>query len=66
IELILSIALIGIILLQRSKGEGLGAIGGSAQLFFDQPKGFDRTIVRSTAVLAAAFMLVSAALAFWP
>lgn len=59
LQFLVCFALIGVILLQRSKGEGLGAIGGSAQLFFDQAKGLDRTLVRATSVLAAVFLLLS-------
>ncbi len=63
LQFLVTLALIGVILLQRSKAEGLGAIGGSAQLFFDQPKGLDRSLERITAGLAAAFMLLSLLLA---
>lgn len=64
IQLVLAIALIGVVLLQKSKGEGLGAIGGAAQMFFDQAKGFDQTLVRATGIIAAVFMVMSAVLAY--
>ncbi|HET7558502.1 MAG TPA: preprotein translocase subunit SecG [Limnochordia bacterium] len=61
--LLISLALIVAVLLQKSKGEGLGAIGGSAQMFFDQPKGVDKALDRATAILAGAFMLLAILLA---
>jgi len=59
LQLIVSVALITVVVLQRSKGEGLGAIGGGAQLFFERAKGFDRFLDRATTVLAVAFMILS-------
>ncbi|MBO8141767.1 MAG: preprotein translocase subunit SecG [Firmicutes bacterium] len=65
LQLIVSIALIAVVLLQRSKGEGLGSIGGGAQMFFDQPRGLDRVLERSTTVLAVAFMVLSIIISIW-
>ena len=62
LQLLVSIALIAVVLLQRSKGEGLGSIGGSAQMFFDRARGIDRTLERATTLLAVCFMVLSIAL----
>lgn len=59
LQFLVCIALIVVILLQRSKGEGLGAIGGSAQLFFDRARGLDKTLENLTRIFAAAFMVLS-------
>lgn len=63
LQFIVSLALIVVVLLQRSKGEGLGSIGGSARMFFDQARGIDRTLERATTVIAVLFMVLSVALA---
>lgn len=63
IQLLASIALIVVIMLQRSKGEGLGSIGGGAQLFFDKTTAFDRTLDRATIVLAGLLFIVTVVLA---
>ena len=62
LQFLVSIALIAVVLLQRSKGEGLGSIGGSAQLFFDKARGVDRTLERATTIVAVLFMVLSIAL----
>lgn len=61
-QVVVSLALIGVVLLQKSKGEGLGSIGGGTRMFFDQARGFDRVLERATEYLAVAFMLVSVVL----
>jgi preprotein translocase subunit SecG len=58
VQFFVSIALIAVVLLQRSVGEGLGSIGG-AQMFFDQAKGFDETLEKATTVIAVTFMVLS-------
>ena len=62
LQVLVSIGLIVVVLLQRSKGEGLGAIGGSAQMFFDKARGIDRTLERATTLIAVLFMVLSIAL----
>jgi len=62
LQLLVSIALIAVVLLQKSKGEGLGSIGGSAQMFFDKARGIDRTLERATTLIAVLFMVLSIAL----
>lgn len=64
IQLLISIGLIVAVVLQESKGEGLGSIGGGAQLFFGNVKGLDRTLEQITKYLAIAFMLMSLVLTF--
>lgn len=63
IQLLASIALIGVVMLQRSKGEGLGSIGGGAQLFFDKATSIDRTLDRATIILAGVLFIVTIVLA---
>lgn len=65
LQLIVAIALTAVILMQRSKGEGLGSIGGSAQMFFDQARGVDRVLEKATTYLAVAFMLLSIIIGIW-
>lgn len=59
VQLIVSIALIAVVVMQKSKGEGLGSIGGGAQMFFDKATGLDRVLEQATTYLAIAFMLLS-------
>lgn len=59
LQFLVSVGLIAVVLLQRSKGEGLGSIGGSARLFYDQPRGVDKALENATTVLAVAFMVLS-------
>ena len=51
IQIIACIAMIVIVMMQRSKGEGLGSIGGGAQLFFDKSTSFDRVLDKATIVI---------------
>ncbi|NLK08028.1 MAG: preprotein translocase subunit SecG [Firmicutes bacterium] len=64
IQLVVSLALIVVVVLQESKGEGLGSIGGGAQMFFGNIKGIDRTLEQITKYLAVAFMVMSLILTF--
>ncbi|HVW73203.1 MAG TPA: preprotein translocase subunit SecG [Rhizomicrobium sp.] len=54
-ELIIAIALIGFVLLQRSEGGGLGMGGGSSMGGLFTPRGAADTLTRSTAILAFLF-----------
>jgi len=65
LQLLVSIGLIAVVLLQRSKGEGLGAVGGSAQMFFDQARGVDRVLEKATTYLAVAFLVLSIIISIW-
>ncbi len=56
---LIAVALIAVITLQASKGEGLGAIGGGAQMFFTPQKGIEAWLNKLTVGLAVAFMLLA-------
>ncbi len=60
-QVVISLALIGIILLQGPKGEGLGAIGGSARMFHG-PRPRETLMTRITTGVAIAFVLMVGAL----
>ncbi len=53
--LIDSIALVAIIVLQPSKGEGLGAIGSGGQMFFAKNKGLEKLLDKATMWLGIMF-----------
>src|SRR5437764_8692705 len=58
IQLVVSVALIGVVLLQRSEGGALGMGGGGSGLGgLFSPRGAADTLTRTTAVLAALFFL---------
>nr|WP_206765749.1 preprotein translocase subunit SecG [Paenibacillus dendritiformis] len=64
---IFSIALIGIVLLQKGKSAGLsGAISGGAEHLFGKQKarGLELFMQRATIVTAAGFMIVSMIVAY--
>lgn len=50
-----AVALIAIIVLQPSKGEGLGAIGSGGQMFFAKNKGLEKLLDKATMWLAIVF-----------
>ena len=62
IHLIIALALIGVVLLQRSEGGalGIGSGGGAGSLF--SARGVGNTLTRTTAILALAFFITSIAL----
>jgi len=67
IELLLSIGLIAVILLQSGKNAGLsGSIAGGAETFFGKYKGrtLDAMLGRYTWFIAAAFFVISILLFF--
>ena len=63
IHLILAISMIGIVLLQRSEGGGLGigggGGGGGGMAGFLSGRGTASLLTRTTAILAAGFMVTS-------
>lgn len=60
IHLFLALAIIGLVLLQRSEGGGLGIGGGSGGLGgFATAKGTANALTRATAICAAAFFITS-------
>lgn len=56
IHLMVVVALVGVVLVQRSEGGGLGIGGGSG---FMTARGAANTLTRATAILAAAFFATS-------
>lgn len=58
-QFIVSIMLIAVVLLQPSKGEGLGAIGGGARMFFYKEKGWEALLSKVTTVVAVLFLVSS-------
>lgn len=58
VHLIIAIALIGVVLLQRSEGGALGIGGGNAGSLFSA-RGVGNTLTRTTAVLAVIFFITS-------
>jgi preprotein translocase subunit SecG len=61
IHLLITLALIGSVLMQRSEGGALGIGGGSGNLF--SSRGVGNALTRATAILAACFFATSIALA---
>ena len=65
IHVVLSLAIIGLVLLQRGKGAEAGAaLGGGASATVFGSRGASNFLSRSTAVLAAAFFISSLGLAY--
>jgi len=62
IHIMIAVALVGVVLLQRSEGGALG-IGGSGGGGFMTARGTANLLTRVTAVLAAAFFITSIGLA---
>jgi preprotein translocase subunit SecG len=62
-HIVVSLALIGIVLLQGPKGEGLGAIGGSARMFHG-PRPRETLMTRITAGVAVLFVITGGLLVF--
>lgn len=60
IHLLIALALVGVVLLQRSEGGGLGIGGGTGMM---SSRGQSNLLTRATALLAAAFMGMSLLLA---
>lgn len=59
---LVSVVVIVAVAIQPSKGEGLGSIGGGAQMFFGKNKGFEATLDKATWWLGAALAVLSIAL----
>ena len=61
-EIVISVALIGIILVQAKGGGGLGGIFGGAQSSggYRTRRGVEQTLFRFTIVLGAIFVLIAA------
>jgi len=63
LHLMIVLALVGVVLIQRSEGGGLGIGGGSG---FMSARGTANTLTRTTAILAALFFLTSLGLSILP
>lgn len=59
---VLAVAVIGVILLQGPKGEGLGAIGGSARMFHG-PRPRETLMTRITVTVSVLFVFSATYLA---
>ena len=58
------VGIVVMVLLHSPKGDGLGAIGGSAQLFASQ-KGAESALSKTTSWMAGIFFLVSFILGYY-
>ena len=65
IHLMITVALIGVILMQKSEGGALG-IGGGGMSNFMTGRGTANVLTRTTAILAACFMVTSLLLIIIP
>lgn len=63
VHLLIAVGLIGVILIQRSEGGGLGLGGGGNMGGMMTARGTANLLTRTTAILAACFMLTSIVLA---
>jgi preprotein translocase subunit SecG len=63
VHLILAIALVGVVLLQKSEGGALGIGGGGGMSGFLTGRSTANLLTRTTAILAALFIVTSLALA---
>ena len=63
IHILIAIALVGFILIQRSEGGGLGIGGGGGMGGFMSGRATANMLSRTTAILAAGFMATSVVLA---
>ncbi len=61
VHLVVALALIGLVMLQRSEGGALGIGGGGGGNLFSS-RGVGNTLTRATAILAACFFATSVAL----
>jgi preprotein translocase subunit SecG len=68
LDFIVAVAVIGVIVLQGPKGEGLGAIGGGGARLFHGPKPRETLLLRITSTLAILFGAASLylVLVHWP
>jgi len=65
VHLMVAVALIGVVLMQKSEGGALG-IGGGGMSNFMTGRGTANVLTRATAILAACFMLTSVLLVVIP
>lgn len=65
IQFIVCFALIAAVLLQESKSEGLGSIGGGSSFLGSKRKGLDEFLEQVTTYLAVGFMVLSIVISLW-
>lgn len=63
IHLVIALAMVGVVLLQRSEGGALGGLGGTTMGGMMSGRGTANLLTRTTAILAACFMAMSMLLA---
>jgi len=63
IHLLIALALVGVVLIQRSEGGALGGLGGTTMGGMMSGRGTANLLTRVTAILATAFMAMSLLLA---
>ena len=63
VHLLVAVALVGVVLLQRSEGGALGIGGGGGMSGFLTGRGTANLLTRATTILAALFILTSLTLA---
>lgn len=59
VQFLICIGLIVTVVLQESKGEGLGSIGGGGKMFFSKASRKEIVLEKSTQYLAVAFMVMA-------
>jgi len=61
VQLILAVALSGVVIFQQGRQQGLGAISGAADTFLskNKSKSLDATLAKVTTVIAALFIVVT-------
>jgi len=64
IQVFVAVALIGVVLIQRSEGGGLGVGGSQGMGAFMSGRGTANLLTRTTAILAAAFLGLSLTMAW--
>lgn len=64
LQVLSAIMLIGLVLIHSPKGDGIGGIGGTAQIFASQ-KGAEAALNKITAYVAGAFYVVSFILGYY-
>lgn len=63
VHLLIALALVGVILIQRSEGGALGGLGGTTMGGMMSGRGTANLLTRTTAVLATCFIITSLVLA---
>ena len=64
LQAICGLSIIVLVMLHSPKGDGVGAIGGAAQMFSSQ-KGAEATLNKTTAIVVGIFYVVSFTLGYY-